>query len=106
MPEVKKGDAAAAQQVLNSLKVPYMGNAKGGELAQAEQKAHSVTFKAVQSDLTRLPDLKGLGARDAVYAVESRGMKARLHGVGKVMSQSVPAGSKVKKEGVVFIELN
>ena len=106
VPEVKKGDAAAAQQVLNSLKVPYMGNAKGGELAQAEQKAHSVTFKAVQSDLTRLPDLKGLGARDAVYAVESRGMKARLHGVGKVMSQSVPAGSKVKKEGVVFIELN
>lgn len=52
-----------------------------------------------------LPDLTGMGARDAVYEVERRGMKAVVTGKGKVKSQSVPAGTQCTRGTVVKLEL-
>jgi cell division protein FtsI (penicillin-binding protein 3) len=39
----------------------------------------------------------GMGARDAVFLLEKRGVKVTLVGRGKVSSQSLPAGHKIKK---------
>ena len=78
-PEVKSGDAEAASYVMNSLKV------KG-------QRPHQeITAKNV------VPSLIGMGARDAVYQLESRGIKARVRGRGKVKSQSIYSGTAVRQ---------
>ena len=42
-----------------------------------------------------LPNLKGLTARDVVYFLESVGYHVKIKGLGKVRSQSIPAGSRV-----------
>ena len=47
-----------------------------------------------------VPDVIGMGARDAVFLLESRGIKARLRGRGKVKSQSIYSGTAAK-EGMV-----
>ncbi len=52
-----------------------------------------------------VPNVIGMGARDAVYAIEQTGMLATLHGKGKVVSQSVQAGTKAVKGGSVHLEL-
>jgi cell division protein FtsI (penicillin-binding protein 3) len=44
-----------------------------------------------------VPDVTGMGARDAVYLLESRGIKTYLSGRGKVVKQSLAAGTQVKK---------
>ena len=44
-----------------------------------------------------VPNLVGMGARDAVYQLESRGIRARVRGRGKVRSQSIFAGTAVKQ---------
>ena len=44
-----------------------------------------------------IPNVVGMGARDAVYQLESRGIKARVRGRGKVKSQSIFAGTAVKQ---------
>jgi cell division protein FtsI (penicillin-binding protein 3) len=36
-----------------------------------------------------------MGARDAVFLIESCGLRARLHGRGKVKHQSFPAGKTI-----------
>ena len=80
-PAVKKGDSQAANYVLASLKtkasVPSSANYREGS-------KHTV------------PDVTGMGAKDAVYLLESRRVKARIKGRGKVKSQSIHAGSAVK----------
>ena len=38
-----------------------------------------------------------MGARDAVYLLESRGVRTRIHGRGKVKSQSIYAGTAIKE---------
>ena len=78
-PEVKVGDAEAALYVMSSLGV------KG-------QRPHQeMTSKGI------VPSLVGMGARDAVYQLESRGVKARVRGRGKVKSQSIYAGTAVRQ---------
>lgn len=44
---------------------------------------------------SRVPDVSGLTAKDAVYLIERTGMHAELVGMGKVASQSIPAGSEI-----------
>ena len=78
-PAVKKGDNQAANYVLASLKI------KAQVPNNHESSKHTV------------PDVTGMGAKDAVYQLESRHIKARIKGRGKVKSQSIHAGTAVKQ---------
>ncbi len=44
----------------------------------------------------QVPDVKGMGARDAVYALEKIGLDVSISGRGAVTSQSIKAGTKYK----------
>ena len=79
-PDVKRGDNAAADYVLSSLGAKAKNNS---------------SYREVSKRL--VPDVTGMGAKDAVYLLESRHIKTRLKGRGKVKSQSIRAGSAVKQ---------
>ena len=78
IPDVKGGNANAANTVLNKL---------GINKREPQTKSHY--------SLTVAPDVTGMGARDAVYQMERRGLKVKLQGRGKVKSQSFPAGKTI-----------
>lgn len=44
-----------------------------------------------------MPDVTGMGARDAVYLLELMGMKVTLYGRGKVYEQNIAPGTSIKK---------
>ena len=73
-PEVKVGDEEAATYVLNRIGTK-------GTPVKAKKVARNI-----------VPDVTGMGARDAVYELENRGLKVVIHGRGKVKSQSIAAG--------------
>ena len=60
---------------------------------------------ALEMPSSRVPNVIGMGARDAVYAIERTGMLVEIHGKGKVASQSVEPGSAVIKNGTIYLEL-
>ena len=53
----------------------------------------------------QVPNVSGLGAREAVALLEAQGLKVRIHGQGRVSRQSVAAGSKVVRGQEVTLEL-
>jgi cell division protein FtsI (penicillin-binding protein 3) len=53
----------------------------------------------------QVPDVRGLGLKDAIYLLENQGIRVRIVGRGIVKAQSVPAGFPIKKNMVVLIEL-
>lgn len=53
-----------------------------------------------------MPDVRGLGARDAVYILEKQGLRVQLSGSGRVRRQSVEAGQPIRKNDKVWLELN
>ncbi|MDR1527210.1 MAG: transpeptidase family protein [Dysgonamonadaceae bacterium] len=52
-----------------------------------------------------VPDVRGMGAKDAVYAMENAGLCVNLVGRGAVIAQSIPPGSKIEKGRTVVIQL-
>ena len=53
-----------------------------------------------------VPNVKGMGLVDALYAMENAGFKATVRGKGRVVNQSLVAGQKLKPGTNVLIELN
>lgn len=49
------------------------------------------------TDLNTIPDVTGMGAKDAVYLMKKRGLSVTLKGTGAVKHQSLAPGSKVVK---------
>ncbi len=58
-----------------------------------------------KSSSTPVPDLVGLGLKDAYYAVENNGYKCRHNGTGHVVKQEPEAGSALAKGETIRIEL-
>ncbi|MCB0819194.1 MAG: transpeptidase family protein [Bacteroidetes bacterium] len=69
------------------------------------QEKDKIAFSALSGDKDEVPDVRGMGLRDALYMLENKGMKVRVNGRGQVKTQSVRPGTKVNKNMVILIEL-
>ncbi len=53
----------------------------------------------------RVPDVRGMGARDAVFLLEKSGLQVRVNGIGKVRNQSLLPGYKYKKGQTITLTM-
>lgn len=110
IPDVKTGELNQIKRVLDELKIESQASFKLKEGKETWGSTHA-SPKAVileSRDLMRnfVPSVVGMGAKDAVYLLESKGLKVRLSGVGKVKSQSIAHGAIGKKGQTITIQLN
>lgn len=102
VPEVKNGNMQAADYVLNHLNVKTVGGwngsfANGNHIwGKATSTTNEVTLAETKWSDQVMPDVTGMGAGDAVYLLESYGLKVQLKGVGRVKSQSIPYGTQLQ----------
>ena len=113
VPDVKNGDLVAADYVLRRLGIPtnrnWSGSYADGNPIWGKAKretADVVLARGGGYPQGVVPDVKGMGARDAVYALESRGVKVRIDGRGKVVSQSLAPGRPIRKGETCLIKLD
>lgn len=104
IPDVKEGNILSANYVLSSLGIKTSTNfSASGAFRQpvwgSVQKGQNRVTLLKKNDMGRqyMPDVRGMGARDAVYLIEKRGVKCRVHGRGKVTEQSLEPGHYIKK---------
>ncbi len=107
-PEVKNGSSKNTELVLKKLGQPFIPS---GNVDWIKAKKDSVTSNILLESNTSIkqgviPNVIGMGARDAVYLLENEGLKVNLIGAGKVKQQSLPAGSRIVKGTTITIELN
>ncbi len=73
--------------------------------AALENKYSKEQNKILASEKNKvMPDLTGYSVRDAVFALSDLGLKYKIIGNGKVISQSISTGSKIQQGS--FITLN
>lgn len=110
IPDVKAGEMNQTMLVLNALKIqsqPEFTLKKGKELwGHAQASSRAVLLQGKESRGNRIPSVIGMGAKDAVYLLESKGLRVALTGVGKVSSQSIPQGTLINKGQTISIHLN
>lgn len=52
-----------------------------------------------------IPELYGMGIRDAIYLLENRGIRVSYHGIGRVKGQSVQSGQPIIKGSSIHLTL-
>lgn len=113
IPPAKTGNLLAADYVLNALgyspkngwggTYPF-GNPIWGIVNSTH---YSIAFQRQNYNNKKVvPNVYNMGARDAVYLLEQRGLKVRIMGCGKVTKQSLVPGEKIKRGETCFITLN
>ena len=60
-------------------------------------------YKTAQIHKTIMPNVVGLPTMDALALLENMGLKVKIEGVGKVKSQSISKGIKIKPNQVVVL---
>ena len=112
VPAIMKGNISDARYVLDELDIPFEWDAavyrEGKPVwGNVENDESSVVLKDVDFDTSqgKVPNVRGLGAKDALYLLESCGLKVRLSGKGRVHSQSIQPGSTVRKGQTIYVTL-
>ena len=104
IPDAKNGDAIATNYVLKNLGIKTLTawtDASNDRIwSKAIRDGNEVRLNQMKTSHNIVPDVIGMGARDAVFLMESHGVKTRLRGRGKVKSQSVYAGTATR-EGMI-----
>ena len=108
IPDVKNGDLNEARYILRELDVENEWEGEYDEekaFGQANMTTNGVELTRMETSTGSVPNVKGMGAKDAVYLMEKCGLKVQLSGIGKVRSQSIPAGTKPIKGRTVKLVL-
>lgn len=53
-----------------------------------------------------IPNVTGMGLKDAIYLLEYSGLRVKAFGRGSVNRQSIPAGQKLRRGDLIVIELS
>jgi len=64
-----------------------------------------VQNSAISFPAKTVPNVVGMTLRDALFALENRGLKVRANGMGSVISQSIPPGTPSRKNLLLNIQL-
>ena len=109
IPPVKAGEMNEALLVLNDLKVPvqkqFAGQKKKEQWGHTQAAPSAVILQDQEPASGTVPSVVGMGAKDAVYLLESKGLKVRLNGVGRVRNQSIASGSRIVKGQTIALTL-
>ena len=103
-PEVKSGNILAADYVLSQLgynpRPDWNGSYANGNPIWGKAvngNGHIALEREKIAARGQMPDVTGMGARDAVFLIESRGVRTKLYGRGKVEKQSIAPGTHIRK---------
>ena len=97
------------RSILGYMAIPFYDSAQNGswrniQLAQNTAIMNTTASVGVGSNTT--PNVEGMGLKDAVYVLENKGLKIAFQGKGKVINQSITAGSNFIKGQKITLFLN
>ena len=104
VPEVKSGLSDQSKYVLNKLNIHYTDSLKG-KWTKPQCLDDRLVLREQQLTGKSIPNVIGMGAKDAVYALENTGLKVNLQGQGEVYAQSLNAGTPVVRGQTITIQL-
>jgi cell division protein FtsI (penicillin-binding protein 3) len=105
-PEVKNGYYPALKGIAGTLDFKLNAPEKiNSEYVFAKEDGKGIEIKNVPVIENLVPNVVGMGAKDAVFALENCGLSVLISGSGTVVSQSVTNGTNIVKGQTVMLTL-
>lgn len=103
----KQATSASYGVLLGALGKKY----EGGQDAYIKQLTtdtvkKTMHLKQANAYVGMVPDVSGMGLKDAVYLLEKQGLNVQVQGRGKVQLQSIAPGTKANKGQTIILQLS
>jgi len=106
LPQAKTGLAANLEYVLDELDIPIENNSDKHDWVTAQRDSTKIKTLPVALSNKKVPNVVGMGLRDAIYHLERLGLRVVAKGRGAVRSQSIQPGEPVIKGSTVYLEMS
>ena len=112
LPNIKDGNMYEASKILKALEHPMIKNSWTDENKEAaiwgkakleNDSIYKFQSKSINTEF--VPNVCGMGAKDAVYLMQQCNLDVEISGFGTVKSQSITAGTKIKGKRTVKLTL-
>ena len=97
------------RSIFSYINMTAVDSATAGYWRSMELKSNAATLRqtAFQNPADPItPDVTGMGLKDAVYLLENKGFKTAVSGRGRVINQSIAAGTNFTKGQKISLVLN
>jgi cell division protein FtsI (penicillin-binding protein 3) len=104
LPAVKGGYKKSAQKVYSAfgIKALYASNSQD---QMSLDTNNGIAYKEVKLNKGMVPDVVGMGLKDALFVLGNSGLKPVVQGQGTVKNQSLASGTPIYKGTRILIEL-
>ena len=103
LPHMDIGRREDMDKVLAHLGIEKMGDPPTPlVVAMRKEGRDSVLLERRTIIAERIPNVVGMGLRDALYQLENLGVKVRVNGVGKVIRQSLIPGTDPRNQTITL----
>lgn len=104
-PLIAYGKSAEIEKIYQMLRIPFISNAKSAWVSSnlVNNKIQLTDNEMIDN---QVPNVKGMGLKDAIYLLESKGLKVQVSGVGKVNTQSILPGTLITKGNIIILTLS
>ena len=103
MPESKIGEKKATQNVYKTFGIKALFAANSDYvMVDTNNKSANKVVKIIEGSV---PDVNGMGLKDALFVLGNSGLKTLVRGSGRVVRQSLLVGTRVAKGDPIILEL-
>jgi cell division protein FtsI (penicillin-binding protein 3) len=103
---IKGGRVQDIRNSANRFSVALRGDVRRDQWATVSRDSTGLTMIAVNTDGDVIPNVVGMGLREAVYLMENCGLNVNFSGRGRVVSQSLRAGDPPVRGATVTLRLD
>jgi cell division protein FtsI (penicillin-binding protein 3) len=105
LPEVKSGNSFALKKVIEELAIPVDNPEFRGWVKQTPNEGNLLSLDTYKIQKGLVPDVSGMGVKDAFYMLGTLGLDVRVKGRGKVVAQSLKPGTLLREGSIIELEL-
>lgn len=107
LPAVKSGSLQSVEDVLDRLDVDYNRNNVHSQWARTDvdEQKEELSLKDISVRENLVPNVVGMGVKDAVFLLEKMGLRVSVSGSGRVMRQSISPGQRIVKGKTILLTL-
>jgi cell division protein FtsI (penicillin-binding protein 3) len=104
IPFAKAGATEDLEFIGHALKLPFL-KVQNCDWANTTTNTKSVLLNERKMEESKVPNVVGMGLKDAMFLLENAGLNVKFFGAGKVQKQSITQGASIKKGNVITIVL-
>jgi len=105
MPYSKGGKKEELLAVFEDVKINIKDTDIDSEWLSTKAREYDILLRPKRMPKGLVPDVRGMGAKDAVCVLENAGLKVNVRGAGRVSSQSLTPGGRFRKGQTITLKM-